>query len=119
MSLKVRQLVLVTVLLLAACLEPAEGEQDSQQQQTIAAAGPLEGLEFEDVAAPANLPELPPQLATEVALDRIGFSSGVIDGKASGFDTMALRGFQAANGLAQSGVLDEATKAKIARLNLE
>ena len=123
MSLKVGPLVLVSVLLLAACLEPAEGEQDSQQQQqqqqTIAAAGPLEGLEFEDVAAPANLPQPPPQLAIEVALDRLGFSSGVIDGKASRFDTMALRGFQPANSLAQSGVLDKATKAKIARLNLE
>lgn len=32
---------------------------------------------------------------------------------------MTLRGFQAANGLEQSGVLDEATKAKIARRNLE
>lgn len=57
----------------------------------------------------------PPGLQIEVVLDRLGFSSGVIDGKATHFDQEALRGFQAANKLPETGQLDPATKAALAQ----
>jgi lipoprotein-anchoring transpeptidase ErfK/SrfK len=50
----------------------------------------------------------------QVMLDRIGFSSGVIDGRPSENFTNALRAFQKQYGLTQSGEVDEATWAKLA-----
>lgn len=49
-------------------------------------------------------------MQVQVALDRAGFSPGVIDGKKGQSLTLALRGFQSANDLKESGELDEATK---------
>src|ERR1700741_4775937 len=50
-------------------------------------------------------------LAVQVALDRLGFSPGVIDGAMGGQTQKALRGFQEANGLEITGQLDEDTRA--------
>ncbi|MET0362817.1 MAG: L,D-transpeptidase family protein [Sphingobium sp.] len=46
----------------------------------------------------------------QVALDRRGFSGGVIDGKAGASFTAALRGFQEASGLPVTGEYDDATR---------
>ena len=55
-------------------------------------------------------PEDRPIMQAQVVLDRQGFGPGVIDGKMGMSTENALMGFQEANGLDQSGELDEATK---------
>jgi lipoprotein-anchoring transpeptidase ErfK/SrfK len=51
----------------------------------------------------------------QVLLDRAGFSSGVINGRTGENFTNTLRAFQHQNGIAESGDLDEATWAKLAK----
>jgi lipoprotein-anchoring transpeptidase ErfK/SrfK len=55
-------------------------------------------------------------LGVQVALDRLGFSPGVIDGAMGGQTQKALRGFQEANGLEITGQLDEDTRAALGEL---
>ncbi|SEK07117.1 Lipoprotein-anchoring transpeptidase ErfK/SrfK [Sphingobium sp. AP50] len=49
----------------------------------------------------------------QVQLDRAGFGPGVIDGRKGRFFTAAVKGYQAAQGLTQSGELDDATRAAL------
>jgi lipoprotein-anchoring transpeptidase ErfK/SrfK len=56
---------------------------------------------------------VPVTLARQAALDRAGFSPGVLDGKAGRKTALALRAFQAAHGLAQTGEFDPATLAAL------
>lgn len=49
----------------------------------------------------------------QVQLDRAGFGPGVIDGRKGRFFAAALKGYQAAQGLQQSGELDGATRAAL------
>lgn len=51
----------------------------------------------------------------QIALERLGFSPGVIDGKSGESTKIALRGFQAANELQETGELDAETKAALER----
>ncbi len=55
----------------------------------------------------------PAVLHAQVLLDRHGFTTGVIDGKASPALTKALRGFQAARGLPVTGKIDPRTLAAL------
>src|SRR2546426_217315 len=52
-------------------------------------------------------------IKTQVLLDRAGFSSGVIDGRASGNFANALRAFQEQNGLEATGEPDAPTWSKL------
>ena len=52
-------------------------------------------------------------MAVQVALDRAGFSPGVIDGTIGQQTAKALRGFQEANGLEVTGTLDAGTRAAL------
>ena len=65
------------------------------------------------LAALAATPATPPIdrtiLHAQVILDHLGFSPGVIDGRAGKTLTAALKGFQQANGLPQTGKLDGIT----------
>jgi lipoprotein-anchoring transpeptidase ErfK/SrfK len=106
--LKSGLLLSAAVLCLAACHQPAP--KPPEQPKATAAASPTENLSFADAPAPATPFTAPANMAVEVALDRLGFSSGVIDGKATRFDMAALRGFQAANDLSVTGKLDDKTK---------
>jgi lipoprotein-anchoring transpeptidase ErfK/SrfK len=54
-------------------------------------------------------------LQLQVVLDRLGFSPGTIDGKTGQTLTIALKGYQAANGLTVSGKPDPATLANLQR----
>ncbi|NIJ07125.1 lipoprotein-anchoring transpeptidase ErfK/SrfK [Sphingomonas vulcanisoli] len=63
-------------------------------------------------AAPKASPS-PETLQVQVALDRSGFSPGVIDGHSGATLSKALKGFQAAHDLPQSGQPDGATKAAL------
>jgi lipoprotein-anchoring transpeptidase ErfK/SrfK len=58
-------------------------------------------------------------LAIQVALDRAGFSPGVIDASMGMLTRAALRGFQTANGIRATGNLDPATQAALADGQLE
>ncbi len=53
---------------------------------------------------------LPPALAVQVALDRAGFSPGILDGAEGPNTRAAVRRFQQARGLSTSGTMDEATR---------
>ncbi len=69
-----------------------------------------------DVAAqmPAADDQPRPIMQIQVALDRLGFGGGVIDGKEGQSFTAALRGFQESRGLTKSGTLDTPTRAALA-----
>ncbi len=56
-----------------------------------------------------------PVMQMQVVLERLGFGSGIVDGKAGISTRNALSGFQEANGLSVTGKLDEATKAALAQ----
>ncbi len=58
-----------------------------------------------------------PIMQAQVVLDRRGFGPGVIDGKMGMSTENALRGFQRANDLSESGKLDEATKDALSEWN--
>ncbi len=53
------------------------------------------------------------QVAWQVALDRVGFSPGLIDGKTGGKTRLATSEFQRVHGLKVTGELDEATAAEL------
>lgn len=108
--MKSRYIACAAVLALTACnLSPTEGEQP--KSEATASAEPVKNdFAFEDAPAPEAPFQAPANMAIEVALDRLGFSSGVIDGKATRLDKAALTGFQAAKGLPETGELDERTK---------
>lgn len=63
----------------------------------------------------ADAPEPRPIMQAQVVLDRLGFSSGVIDGKEGRSFTGAVRGFQQANRLEATGRLDAPTRAALVR----
>jgi lipoprotein-anchoring transpeptidase ErfK/SrfK len=63
------------------------------------------------IARAAAEPEVSAVLATQVALDRAGFSVGEIDGRDGANTKRALAAFRRAHGLPATGVVDEATRA--------
>ncbi len=68
----------------------------SAQTNTTAAAAPQSGIDRSI-------------MHVQVILDRLGFSPGVIDGKEGQSLTLALKGFQMAQGLKVSGEIDQPT----------
>jgi len=76
------------------------------------AAPRLAGNPGAATAAGQALP-LAERLAWQIALDRVGFSAGIIDGKTGSKIALATREFQAAHGLPSTGRLDAATSAAL------
>jgi lipoprotein-anchoring transpeptidase ErfK/SrfK len=64
---------------------------------------------------PEGQAEPRPIMQAQVVLDRLGFSSGVIDGREGRFFSAAVRGFQDANRIGATGEIDAATRAALAR----
>ena len=112
------------VLALAACgLNGTDRDTEDKQGGAAASPGPKADTTASDNALlshdptgnapldPALADDKPrPEMQAQVVLDRLGFTPGVVDG-AMGMSTRnALKGFQLANDLKESGELDEATK---------
>ncbi|MBT2244966.1 murein L,D-transpeptidase [Sphingobium sp. BHU LFT2] len=70
----------------------------------------------DQTGAPATFPASidPAIFQAQVELDRAGFAPGIIDGKHGRFFVMALKAFQEARGLEQSGALDAASRKALA-----
>lgn len=115
-----RQLSIAAIFLTSACQSPDQTKEQQTAPAQPSATAQYDALTFQDatgkdVAGQGALAAPPATMALEVILDRLGFSSGVIDGQATRFDTLALRGFQQANGLSDTGTLDEPTRALLAK----
>lgn len=94
--------------LLAACDReeaPAPAPTASATADTLAFADAPGGGETESADSLV--------MRAQVALDRLGFSPGVIDGREGQSYHLALGGFQEARGLPPTGRLDEATQAAL------
>jgi lipoprotein-anchoring transpeptidase ErfK/SrfK len=108
--------------MLAACDQNDGPENSDKQTASKAGAENISGLEsFRFREAGGELPPLPAtveMLPAQLALDRLGFSPGVLDGKNGASMKLALTGFQKANNLAENGTLDAATTAALAKANV-
>ncbi len=85
----------------------------SQLMMRTALAASLAGLTLYAHAAEKPATDT---LALQVALDRAGFSPGVIDGTMGHLTRQALRGFQEAKGLKVTGSMNEETKTALGEL---
>ncbi|WP_084733228.1 L,D-transpeptidase family protein [Sphingobium chungbukense] len=84
--------------------------QEPQGKAARPAAPAADPYAFVIVPEPAGAPARADSvLQAQVALDRAGFSPGVLDGKEGMSFTSALKGFQEARGLPLTGQYDEAT----------
>jgi lipoprotein-anchoring transpeptidase ErfK/SrfK len=109
---------LLSVALLVAL---AAGPAEAARKRKAAPAPPLDMVSVNEAAPPARLgPSLSPlAVRTAVLLDRARFSPGVVDGRGGENLTKAVKAFQAAEGLPESGTLDEATWAKLSASSAE
>src|ERR1700761_2846611 len=73
------------------------------------AAPPVAAAKPKPAPAPADQKPDLKLMQVQVILDHLGFSPGVVDGKAGRTLKLALSGFQAAKGLPVTGDLDPAT----------
>ena len=113
--------LLILALLCTACNVSVTQGNDStpaasgQPKQHAAAPAPApkpaaDPYAFTIVPEPAGATQrVDSVLQAQVALDRAGFSPGVLDGKEGMSFTAALKGFQQAKGLPETGSYDEAT----------
>ncbi|MEJ7934616.1 L,D-transpeptidase family protein [Sphingobium sp. AN558] len=104
---------LMAIALLAACkvdYQPGGAEKD---EKSSASAGG--GLSFADVRDQTVRPRPDRLLQTQVVLERLGFSSGTLDGKDGANFRAALRAFQDTHDLNANGKLDEPTVRALAR----
>lgn len=98
---------------------PKTTEQQAKAADDAATASDQNNLLF--AQAEGELPPLPASLEmlpAQLALDRLGFSPGVLDGKNGASMKLALTGFQKANDLQESGTLNEATIAALTKANV-
>ena len=107
---------LILTLLCAACnmtvtdandSAPAKQTKETAPRPSAPAGDPYAFVVLpEPVGAPARADRV---LQAQVALDRAGFSPGVLDGKEGMSFSTALKGFQEARGLPPTGQYDDAT----------
>jgi lipoprotein-anchoring transpeptidase ErfK/SrfK len=111
--------LLLSAFALVGCNVTINDENSSAQANTPSpnpAAAVHQEKGFVTVAEEAKPPfDADPVFTAQVALDRLGFSSGVIDGKEGKNYSAALEGFQKANDLPVTGQLDEATSQALMR----
>ena len=117
-----RLLLSASILLLAACdVRQTEGGDAGDTPVASADEGLSDPLAARDPApgeqAETDIPdsEERPTMQLQVVLDRQGFGPGVIDGGMGLSTRNALKGFQEANELEETGTLDDATSHALAR----
>lgn len=103
---------LAGALLLAGCNASPDKDTDKTRVETQADDN---SLIFADAGPEQRAFTATPILRAQVLLDYLGFSPGVIDGKEGASYAAALRGFQEANDLADTGKLDAATERALQR----
>ena len=115
-------LLVLPLILLAACKRDDPLPQPTASaESSVAAASPSPSSDplasHDGFAEAADIPdsEARPVMQAQVVLDRLGFTPGVVDGKTGPSTRNAIAGFQEANELTQTGELDAATKAALAR----
>lgn len=101
------------LLSLAACGVDPGGKSDEKPKPAVTDTG--DPLAAHDDQPPAPEDEPRPLMQLQVALDRLGFTPGVVDGKDGLSTHNALIGFQEANGLRPTGKVDEATRQALAQ----
>lgn len=109
--------LIIAAIALVGCQNNQSDERQKDTPTEAESANPLNGLLFTE--ARGDVPPLPAALSllqAQVALDRAGFSSGVLDGKNSDRLKSALKGFQSAHELQESGTLDAATQDALVEL---
>ncbi len=114
-------IALPILISLAACKGGDSNVPDvsaSQQPPSAPASAASDPLAAQDNApAPREVPdsEARPLMQAQVALDRLGFTPGVVDGKDGMSTRNAISGYQEANDLAVTGKLDAPTLAALAQ----
>ena len=114
-------IALPILISLAACKVSDSNAPDagaSQQPPSAPAAAASDPLAAHDNApVPREVPdsEARPLMQAQVALDRLGFTPGVVDGKDGTSTRNAISGYQEANDLAVTGKLDAPTQAALAQ----
>lgn len=103
---------LAGALLLAGCNASPDKDTGKTRDETQAAD---DSLIFADAGPEQRSFSETPILRAQVLLDHLGFSPGVIDGKEGASYASALRGFQQANGLTDTGKLNAATERALQR----
>lgn len=114
-----KYIVLTLALGLLAGCDRTEKSSNTEKQTASENSSDIDRLTFAEVKG--ELPPLPPSLdmlPAQLAIDRLGFSPGVLDGKNGASMKLALTGFQKANNLEESGTLDEPTIAALAKANI-
>lgn len=101
-------------LLLAGCNPPSDEKADTSAP-VVNTAQDSDSLTFSAAKDDATGFNASPVLRAQVLLDHLGFSPGVIDGKEGASYVAALRGFQTAHGLDETGKLDAATEQALQR----
>ena len=112
---------IAATLLTGACHGTGSGPQGFTTATQNASASPAVAAAVGDPLAshdgkadPVADPVQRLVMQTQVVLDRLGFTPGVIDGKPGLSTKNAIAGFQEANGLPVTGEMDAATQAKLA-----
>lgn len=112
----------LALLMLAGCTYSSGSESDQQEQASVAAEPEgADSMASQDAAQGAPAPsdmadaEARPVMQAQVVLERLGFSSSVIDGEPTSNFANALKAFQEARDLPTSGTLDDATRQALAQ----
>lgn len=100
--------------MLAAC---QQSDRQPENAQVATGSQPTKPA-FAFDAGKGDIPAVPAEmemLPIQIALERLGFSPGVIDGKNGESLRIAIRGFQVANDLDETGELDNQTRTALGR----
>ena len=95
-------LIFSAIGLLAACQQNDRQSGTDETPEAVQSAAPV----FAFKAGQGDLPAVPAELEmlpVQITLERLGFSPGVIDGKSGESLKIAIRGFQVANELEETG----------------
>ncbi|WEK48390.1 MAG: L,D-transpeptidase family protein [Candidatus Andeanibacterium colombiense] len=104
--------VFLSAMLLCACGQNPAGKPEQAQQSATPDPNGADSMASNDNATAATQATDPQSVTmqAQVVLERLGFGSGIIDGKTGISTENALAGFQEAHDLSKTGKLDDATR---------